>query len=102
MLFTAGNNNPFVGSSIRAGDHIQTSDSVISVPLYDGTTVPGYNGASNSVTIIGYLQLFITNVRNSGAIDATVLNVSGCGNASAGTAIQGSATPVPVRLIQLP
>jgi len=98
-LFIAGNNNPFVGSSIRAGDHIQTSDSVISVPLYDGTTVPANGG---TVTIIGYLQLFIRNVRNDGLIDATVLNVSGCGNAPAGTAIQGAATSVPVRLIQPP
>ena len=102
MLFVAGSNNPFVGSSIQVGDHILTSDSVISVPLYDGITVPGFNGASNSVTIIGYLQLFINDVRNDGAITATVLNVSGCGNAPLGTAIQGAATSVPVRLIQAP
>ena len=101
MLFVAGSNNPFAGSSIQVGDHILTSDSVISVPLYDGITVPGYTG-SNSVTIIGYLQLFINDVRNDGAINATVLNVSGCGNAPVGTAIQGAATSVPVRLIQAP
>ena len=101
MLFVAGNNNPFVGSSIQANDHILTSDSVISVPLYDGLTVPGYTGSS-SVTIIGYLQLFINDIRNNGAINATVLNVSGCGSTPVGTAIQGAATSVPVRLIQAP
>jgi hypothetical protein len=98
-IFVAGSNNPFVGTSIQANDPIITSDSVVSIPLYDGLTVP-LNGAS--VTVIGYLQVFITNVDNTG-IRATVLNVSGCGNAPApGPAVQGAATSVPVRLIQGP
>jgi hypothetical protein len=98
-LFIAGGNNPFVGTSIQANDHIMTSDSVVTVPLYDGLAVPA---PGSSVTIIGYLQLFITNVDNQGIISATVLNVSGCGNSPAGTPVQGAATSVPVRLIQAP
>ena len=99
-MFIAGDNNPFVGTSIQAGDHILTSDSVISVPLYDGVGVPGQGGTSLTVTVIGYLQLFINDVRSNGSLDVVVLNVSGCGNAPTGTAVQGAATSVPVRLIQ--
>jgi len=97
----AGGNNPFGGSSIQVADHIQTSDSVISIPLYDpgqfGGTPPLSRAAA---TVIGYLQVFIDQVHNNGGMDVTVLNVSGCGNAPTGTAILGAATSVPVRLIQ--
>ena len=99
ILFIAGDNDPFVGASIQAGDHILTSDSVVTIPLYDGLTVPASGG---SVTVIGYLQVFITNVDNQGDISVTVLNVSGCGNTPSGTPIQGSGSSVPVRLIQAP
>ena len=97
-IFTAGPNNPFVGTSVQANDIIMTSDSVISIPLYDGITVPQ---TSTPVTIIGYLQVFVMGVDNTG-IHATILNVSGCGNSPTGPAIQGASTSVPVRLIQAP
>lgn len=96
-LFIAGSNNPFVGTSIQTNDHIVTSDSIVTIPLYDGLTVPA---AGSSVTIIGFLQVFIDAVDNQGNITATVLNVSGCGNSPAGTPLQGAATSVPVRLVQ--
>lgn len=102
-IFTAGSNNPFVGTSVQANDIIMTSDSIISVPIYNSTSAAPPPGSS--VTIIGYLQLFINSVDNAtGNFTATVLNVSGCGNAPAPstTAIQGAATSVPVRLIQTP
>jgi hypothetical protein len=99
ILFIAGLNDPFVGASIQAGDHILTSDSVVTIPLYDGLTVPASGG---SVTVIGYLQVFITSVDNQGDISATVLNVSGCGTAPSGSPVQGSISSVPVRLIQAP
>ncbi len=35
-------------------------------------------------------------------MNATVLNVSGCGNSPAGPPVLGAATSVPVRLIQAP
>jgi hypothetical protein len=100
-IFLAGPNNPFVGSSIQANDLILTSDSVITIPLYDGLTVPPTTGSA--VTIIGYLQVFIKQLNPDGSMMVTVLNVSGCGNAPApGPAVQGAATSVPVRLIQGP
>jgi hypothetical protein len=98
-IFSAGPSNPFVGGSIQANDLIITSDSVISIPLYDGLTTPQ---TGTPVTVIGYLQVFVNSVSNAGQFNVTVLNVSGCGNAPAGTAIQGAATSVPVRLIQGP
>jgi hypothetical protein len=102
-IFIAGSNNPFVGTSVQANDIIMTSDSVISVPVYDSTVGAPLTGSS--VTIIGYLQLFINSVDNAtGNFNATILNVSGCGNSLSTSvpAIQGAATSVPVRLIQGP
>jgi len=100
-VFMAGPNNPFVGSSVQANDLILTSDSVISLPLYDGLTTPQ---VGTPVTIIGYVQVFVNSIDNAGNFNVTVLNISGCGNAPgpATTAIQGAATSVPVRLIQSP
>lgn len=98
-LFIAGDNNPFVGTSVQAGDHILTSDSIVTIPLYDGSFIPT-NGSV--FTVIGYLQVFIGDVNGAGAISAHILNVSGCGSLPGGTAIQGAATSVPVRLIQAP
>ncbi len=102
-IFTAGSNNPFVGTSVQANDIIMTSDSVISVPIYNSTAVAPPPGSS--VTIIGYLQLFINSVDiATGNFNVTVLNVSGCGSSPGPptSAVQGAATSVPVRLIQAP
>jgi hypothetical protein len=101
IQFIAGSNNPFVGTSIQTNDHILTSDSIVTIPLYDGSTVPALG---SSVTIIGFLQVFINTVDNQGNITATVLNVSGCGSSppSPVAAVQGAATSVPVRLVQSP
>ncbi len=96
-IFTAGPNNPFVGTSVQANDIVMNSDSVITIPLYDGLTTPQ---TGTPVTIIGYLQVFVDMVNADGSMKVTVLNVSGCGNAPTGAAIQGAATSVPVRLIQ--
>lgn len=99
-LFIAGDNNPFVGTSVQANDHIMTSDSVVTVALYDGTFIPS---AGSVFTVIGYLQLFIDTVDGTtGKISAHILNVSGCGSSPSGTAVQGASTSVPVRLIQMP
>ena len=102
-LFIAGDSNPFasVGGSIQPGDHILTSDSVVTIPLYDGTFIPVNN--ASTFTVIGYLQVFIADVdAATGKVSAYILNVSGCGSSPSGTAIQGAATSVPVRLIQTP
>ncbi len=81
VLFIAGDNNPFASGSgtIQPGDHIMTSDSIVTVPLYDGVLLPT---PGTNFTVIGYLQLFIDSVDTvSGKITAHILNVSGCGSA---------------------
>ncbi len=92
----AGSNNPFVGSNsqtnIQSGDIISSSSSVVTIPLYNGAPIAG------AVTIVGFLQLFVNDVSNSGQLDATILNVIGCGQAT-GTPVLGAGSPIPVRLI---
>lgn len=91
----AGDNNPFIGAAVKSGDQITTSDSVVTLPLYDQA---GNAPPPNMVTIVGYLQVFINDVSDSGTVTATILNVAGCGTTS-GTPVEGAATTIPVRLI---
>ena len=95
----AGGNNPFVGpnssTNIQVNDVISTSDSIVTVPLYDGSPVTG----ASTVTVVGYLQLFINGVSTNGGMNATILNVIGCGSSPSGSPVLGSGAPIPVRLI---
>jgi hypothetical protein len=85
---------------------MDTSDSIITVPLYKATTpMPPPN---SQVTIVGFLQLFVNYVGNgpgvgagSDDINVYVVNVIGCGNSAApGSAVSGGGvSPIPVRLI---
>jgi hypothetical protein len=84
------------------GNPISGSNSIVSLPIYDDTTVLSGSGQT-SVTFVGFLQVFINGVDQYGNIDVTILNVAGCGN---GTGTVGSpalgSSPVPVRLITPP
>ncbi len=99
--YIAGANNPF----FPKGTVISSSDSVVTIPLYDGHDIcPGGSCPTNTITIIGFLQVFITNVSGGGDVNAKVLNVSGCGSGSGSggeppvnAGVGGS--PIPVRLI---
>jgi len=82
---------------------MDTSDSIITVPLYKAaTTMPPPN---NQVTVVGFLQLFVNYAAGPGAasddINVYILNVIGCGNsAGSGAAVSGGGvSPIPVRLI---
>lgn len=100
---TAGSNNPY-GLSGPIG----MSDSVVTLPIYDGFTLcPGNSCPSTvQVTVIGFLQLFIKNEVN-GDVNAYVMNVVPCpvgstsGGSTGGTGgvIASGASPVPIRLI---
>jgi hypothetical protein len=68
MLFIAGDNNPFMGTSLQVGDRSPSS---------------------------AIWQVFINSVDNLGTMKVTVLNVSGCGNAPTGTAVQEQRHPCP-------
>jgi hypothetical protein len=86
----AGSNNPLVKAGIVAsGAQITQSDSLVTVPVYNGSALtPG----GSTVTVVGYLQMFITDVIHNGTddiIDAIITNVMSCGAATGGTCAAG-------------
>lgn len=101
----SGANNPYTQPK---GSVITTSDSLVTLPLYDGEVLcPGKSCPSTvSVDVTGFLQVFI---KEEGApqntVTAYVLSVSSCegGSTSNGggtVAIPGATgTPVAIRLI---
>jgi len=101
FVMEAGTNNPLkgntTGSSLNSGDVISTSDSVVSLPIYDSS---GGSAPASPVAVIGFLQVFINDVNDNGVFTVTVLNVTGCGSTPAPPAVLGSGLPVGVRLIQ--
>jgi len=112
FTMTGGFNNP---NPNLAGQTITSSDSLVTIPLYDGTTpTPGKGGTctTGSVRITGFLQVFIEQVTSaggaspctsSGAVKARVMGVSGCGGGANGTpppVSSGGSSPFPVRLVQ--
>ncbi len=99
----AGAGSPLVQASlVKSGDVITSSNSIVTIPIADFGTTP-LSGAQPSVTIVGFLQVFINSVNtpSPGDISVTVLNVSGCGDAATGAPVSGT-SPVPVRLITPP
>lgn len=94
FTFNAGSHNP---TGLGQGSPVATSDSLITVPLYDGTTLinPG-----TQTTVIGFLQLFVGSVNGSGTMTATVVNVIGCTPQNRNPVAGGGISPVPVRLVQ--
>jgi Flp pilus assembly protein TadG len=94
---TAGSANPYGYSGA-----IDSSDSIITVPLYDGTPLcPGGSCSQTNIKVNGYLQLFITG-ETSGNVSAYVMNVIPCpaaGGNPGSTVAGGGSSPVPVRLI---
>ncbi len=96
--FLAGTNNPITGS---VGKDVMTSDSLVTVPVFD---VGSFAPPSNTVTIVGFVQLFLnsngTETPNNGRVYNTVINMVGCGTGASGQPILGNgASPVAVRLI---
>ena len=68
--------------------------------IFDNLNNPIAASGGSSVTVVGFLQVFINSADDNGNVNVTVLNVSGCGkNVASGTvAIKGTSS-VPVRLI---
>ena len=93
---TAGPSNPVTG---LRGSVVTSSNSIVSLPIYDGAPISRGNTAP--VTIVGFLQVFINQVNNDGSLSVTILNVAGCGGDTSNTAVTGS-SPVPIRLITPP
>lgn len=83
---------------IASGDFTTTSDSIITVPIFDNSagTLP------TQLNIVGFLTLFVNSANpQNGTFSATVMNVSGCGNSASGSApiSGGGVSAIPVRLI---
>jgi Flp pilus assembly protein TadG len=77
---------------------ITSSNSIVSLPIYDGAALP--SGQSQpQITIVGFLQVFISSVDANGNMDVHVLNIAGCGNAASTTVSAPGTSPVPIRLI---
>ncbi len=89
--------------SIQPGSLVSTSDSIITVPLFDNRVLP----PPTQVTVVGFLQLFVNyngpgggSGLQQGDFDTYILNVIGCGSAGPGPAVSGGgASAIPVRLI---
>jgi hypothetical protein len=103
--FFAGGGNPLVANGVIAsGDQVTTSNSIVTIPVYDGD----WNSLAptSPVNVIGFVQVFINSVTQDATgnaqIAVTILNVSGCGSTVvSGTPIIGDGvSPVPVRLMQ--
>ena len=104
---TGGNNNP--NPALR-GQLITTSDSIVTIPLYDGHALcpGGGKPCGASVMIVGYLQMFIKQVSGNANVTAVILNVSGCGtlggtcSPGSGSVSGGGASLIPIRLVRNP
>ncbi|MGB8989704.1 MAG: hypothetical protein WCC37_24115, partial [Candidatus Sulfotelmatobacter sp.] len=97
----AGTNSALPAAGIASGSQTTSSPSVVSLPIYDSTVAIKPTGTT-SVTVVGFLQVFINSVNSTtGAISVTVMNVAGCGNSAASPPVYGT-SPVPVRLITPP
>ena len=88
------------------------SDSLVTIPVINN---PPGTPANPSVTVIGFLQVFLNPSASStmpyapagpastNEIPATIINMAGCGTSATGQPILGNgASPVAVRLISPP
>jgi Putative Flp pilus-assembly TadE/G-like len=101
VAITGGDNNP--NPALQGVGNISRSDSVVTVPLYDGARLcTGVNCTVNT-TVVGFLQLGIRQRMAgppNGRIEAIILNVAGCNPAPTGSTVSGGGvSPIPVRLI---
>ena len=98
VSITGGDNNP--NPSLRDTGNISRSDSIVTVPLYDGHNMCPGGTCTETATIIGFLQLGITQGDPGGAVKAVILNAAGCNPGATGNPISGGGiSPIPVRLI---
>jgi Flp pilus assembly protein TadG len=104
LQIQVGSDHPLAGSVLSSNDLVTTSDSLVTIPVYDQTVVPNAPTNAAAVTIVGFLQVFVDQAfpgggPKAGSFHVTVVNVSGCGNAASGTPVTATSA-VPVRLIQ--
>jgi len=82
LQIVGGSNNP---NPALQGQFVSSSDSIVTIPLYDGHVLCPGGSCGGTVTIVGFLQVFVEKV---GPPQATVvgylLNVAGCGPGGSG------------------
>jgi hypothetical protein len=95
--FLAGTGNPVAGA---AGKDVLVSSSLVTVPVFDLGT---FNSATRNVQIVGFVQLFLNPdsiaAPATGNVNARVINMAGCGDATGQPILGNGASPVAVRLI---
>jgi hypothetical protein len=116
-IITGGDNNP--NPALQGVANISRSDSIVTVPIYDGITAGGglnlcrvgggFGGCNQTAKVVGFLQLGILETNpppnppgppQEGSFQAIILNASGCNPGPTGNAVSGGGvSPVPVRLI---
>lgn len=100
-----GTSSPLLGATppVPPESVISSSNSIVSLPIYDSNATPLISPGTTQVTIIGFLQVFINTVDSLGDLNVTVLNVSGCGNvSSSGLPYLTGTSSVPIRLVTPP
>lgn len=101
VTINPGANNPNPALSGNGTLNISRSDSIVTVPLYNGQDLcPG--GTCGSGTVVGFLQIGITQSQPPGQpqVEGVILNAVGCGAPGATNPISGGGVaPIPVRLI---
>ncbi len=103
VMITGGTENP--NPNLQTIQNISRSDSIVTVPVYDGQTdlCNGSGTCQTNVMVVGFLQLGIRYITNTGRIHAVVINAAGCNpTPSGGTVSGGGVSPIPVRLITPP
>ncbi|HET9178222.1 MAG TPA: Tad domain-containing protein [Terriglobia bacterium] len=107
LQISAGSGNPYGLTGA-----ISTSDSLVTIPIYDGTVLCPGNSCPSTITVdvIGFIQLFLINEdgSNQGNVSAYVVNViggacaggGGGGGSGGSTTIASGGSAIPVRLIQ--
>jgi hypothetical protein len=100
----AGSNSPLSGLVPAKDTQITSSDSIVSLPIYDsnGAYPQPQSSTESAVNIVGFLQVFINYVNTDGSVDVVVMNVVGCGEGTDSTTFINGSSPVPVRLITPP
>jgi hypothetical protein len=117
----AGSRNPLVlNNVVSSGTPISSSSSVVTVIVYDGTQLSPGKANYMAVPIVGFMQLFLTQVSDGTAghlcgttqmqdsdVCGVVLNIVGCGTTGGnctgtGTVSGGGGSLIPIRLVRNP
>lgn len=100
----AGSNNPYPGVSV--GQVLQVSDSLVTLPLYDGYQLCSGGGNScpstQTIDVRGFLGIFITQVvaNQQDTVYGYTVSITSCGTGGNGTPIPSTpGSPLVVRLI---